>query len=183
MRILISGGPGSGCTSTALLLGQRLNIPVFDSDVFFHKPTTPPYQEQYSVSERRSLLYSKVSTYSKWIISGSIATWGVTDIHPRVGVFLDIPKEMRMNRLLLRERARFGEDISIGGSMYEDHLEFMDWASEYEVRVGIGRNLGTDRQFLSESCEFFLNCNSLSSIDELIEEILSSQIFKDALVE
>ena len=53
MRVLISGGPGAGCTSTAKLIGAELGMQVFDSDTFFHKPTDPPFQEQYAPDERR----------------------------------------------------------------------------------------------------------------------------------
>ena len=108
MCVLISGGPGSGCTSTAKLLGDRLGIPVLDSDSFFHKPTNPPFQEQYSPVERRRLLSEALAQSSDWILSGSIATWDVDLPTIHFGVCMDIPKKVRMRRLELRERDRFG---------------------------------------------------------------------------
>ena len=106
MRVLISGGPGSGCTSTAQLLGDKIGVQVLDSDSFFHKLTTPPYQEQYSPDERRLLLADALAKSPDFILSGSIATWDIDLPTIHFGVCLDTPKEVRMRRLELRERER-----------------------------------------------------------------------------
>jgi len=48
-------------------------------------------------------------------------------------VFLWIPHKVRMARLREREIERFGLDaISPGGWFYENHLEFIDWAAQYD---------------------------------------------------
>jgi len=104
IRLLISGGPGSGCTSTARALGGRLGVVVFDSDSYFHKPTEPPFQEQYTPEERRERLSTALSAQAGWILSGSVATWEVPQLQPTHGVFLNIPKEVRMSRLAARQR-------------------------------------------------------------------------------
>ena len=98
MRVLISGGPGSGCTSTAKILGEKLGTLVFDSDTFFFKPTNPPYQEQYSPEERGQLLSAALRQSEDWIISGSIATWELDLPIIDFGVFLDTPKVERLRR-------------------------------------------------------------------------------------
>ena len=74
IRLLISGGPGSGCTSTAKAVGERLGVPVLDSDSYFHKPTDPPFQEQYTLEERRSMLGAVLGAQANWILGGSVAT-------------------------------------------------------------------------------------------------------------
>ena len=111
MRILISGGPGSGCTSTAKLIGAVLGLPVFDCYAYFHKPTDPPFQEQYPPDERRQLIAGDLDATSDWILSGSIAIWHVDLPIVHFGVFLDTPKEERLRRLRLRECERFGSRI------------------------------------------------------------------------
>src|SRR4051794_17869590 len=102
IRLLISGGPGSGCTSTALAVGERLGVPVVDSDSYFHKPTDPPFQKQYTPEERRSMLGSELGVQANWILSGSVATWGLDTLEPTHGVFLEVPREVRLGRLLQR---------------------------------------------------------------------------------
>lgn len=152
MRILISGGPGSGCTSTAAAVGAVLDLPVFDSDSFFHKPTEPPFQQQFSLDERRDLMKAALSEKEKWILSGSIATWALHDFDPTHGVFLEIPREERMKRLGQRQRTQFGSRIDQGGDLAEAHVSFLDWADGYESRTDVGRNLITDRPFLESRC-------------------------------
>jgi adenylate kinase family enzyme len=171
MRILISGGPGSGCTSTAKLIGAELSLPVFDSDTFFHKPTDPPFQEQYPPAERRQLIAAALDATSDWILSGSIATWDVDLPTVHFGVFLDIPKEERLRRLGLRERERFGSRIDIRGDLHTENKDFMKWASGYEDRLGRGRNRNTDKAFLVRQCEYFIEISHSLSLDEIASEI------------
>jgi len=171
MRILISGGPGSGCTSTALALGELLGIPVFDSDAYFHKPTDPPFQEQYTPEERRELLNAVLASESSWILSGSVATWGVSLNNPTHGIFLDPSKESRLNRLGERQRSQFGRRIDFGGDMQQEHESFMEWAAGYDDRTGVGRNSITDQKFLVSSCEHFLSITGNVPFQEVVSKI------------
>jgi adenylate kinase family enzyme len=167
MRILISGGPGAGCTSTAKLIGAALGLSVFDSDTFFHKPTDPPFQEPYSPNERRQLLAAALDTTSDWILSGSIATWGIDLPTLHFGVFLDPPKQERLRRLDLRERERFGPRIDRGGDLHSENKAFMEWASGYEDRAERGRNRSTDKAFLEQECDYFIEISNSDRLDDV----------------
>jgi adenylate kinase family enzyme len=171
MRILIFGGPGSGCTSTAGILAKQLGLPTFDSDSYFHKPTDPPFQEQYTPEERRDLLGTALASEPGWILSGSVATWGLDSLNPTHGVFLDIPSEVRLDRLLLRQRSQFRSRIDPGGDMHEEHESFMEWAAGYEDRAGPGRNATTDRAFLETHCGHFLALTEAQAMEEIVREI------------
>jgi adenylate kinase family enzyme len=172
MRILISGGPGSGCTSTAKILGKQLGLPAFDSDSYFHKPTDPPFQEQYTPAERRVLLGAALKAERGWILSGSVATWGLDSLEPTHGVFLDIPRDVRLDRLLLRQRNQFESRIDPGGDMHEEHESFMEWAAGYEDRSGPGRNSMTDRSFLETRCGHFLAITEAQAMEEIVRRII-----------
>ncbi len=171
MNILISGGPGAGRTSTADFIGAELGLPVFDSDSFFHKSTDPPFQEQYSPDERRQSITAALCATPDWILSGSIATWNLDLPTVDFGVFLDPPKAERLRRLELREHERFGSRIDIGGDLHTGNKNFMKWASEYEDRSGRGRNRGTDRGFLVQHCDYFIEIDQSRSLDEVVSEI------------
>jgi adenylate kinase family enzyme len=171
MRIFISGGPGAGCTSTAKLIGAELGLPVFDSDTFFHKPTDPPFLEQYSPDERRQFITAAIDATSDWILSGSIATWEIDLPTVHFGVFLDPPKDERLRRLDLRERERYGSRIDLGGDLHSENTDFMDWASGYENRSGTGRNRNTDRAFLVQRCDSFVEIKHCKSIFDVASEI------------
>lgn len=172
MRILISGGPGSGCTSTASAVGAALDLPVFDSDSFFHKPTDPPFQQQYSSDERRDLLKSALSDKDAWILSGSIATWGLSDFASTHGVFLEIPCGERLKRLGERQRTQFGSRIEPGGDMAEEHRSFLEWADGYESRTGAGRNLTTDRAFMESRCDCFMSITEVTPFQEVVTRVI-----------
>lgn len=172
MRILISGGPGSGCTSTAAAVGAALDLPVFDSDSFFHKSTEPPFQQQYSLEERRDLVRTALSEKEKWILSGSIATWALPDFDPTHGVFLEIPREERMKRLEQRQRNQFGPRIDPGGDLAKEHVSFLEWADGYESRTEIGRNLATDRTFLESRCDHFMIVNENTPFQKLVARVI-----------
>ena len=173
MHVLISGGPGSGCTSTAKILGELLSFPIFDSDTFFFKPTSPPYQEQNSPEERIQLLSAALEQSDDWIISGSIATWNLDLPVIDYGFFMDTSKTERLRRLELRERERFGSRIDVGGDMHTENREFMEWASAYEDRIGVGRNRSMDREFLIQRCEIFMEIDHSQSLDKTAARIHS----------
>jgi len=172
MRILISGGPGSGCTSTALAIGAALNLPVFDSDAFFHKPTDPPFQEQYTPDGRRALLQAALAREENWILSGSISTWGLSDFTPTHGVFLEIPNEERLRRLERRQADRFGSRIESSGDMEDEHRSFLVWAQDYERRTGPGRNLATDRAFLESRSDRYIAITEVILFQELVIKVI-----------
>lgn len=172
MRILVSGGPGSGCTTTAVALGAALGLPVFDSDVFFHKPTDPPFQEQYSAEERRDLLLSALAGKGAWILSGSVAAWELPGLGATHGVFLQVPREERLRRLEGRQRGQFGQRIDAGGDMAGEHRSFMEWSRGYEAGAGKGRNLVTDLAFVEERCERFVIIAEVLPLGEVVSRVL-----------
>jgi adenylate kinase family enzyme len=173
MRLLISGGPGSGYTATAQQISVVMGIPLFDSDAFFHKPSDPPFHEPYSPEERRSLLGAALAQASSWIVSGSVATWGLESFHPTHGVLLKVPKPVRLQRLKKRQREQFGLRIDPGGDMHEEHEAFLVWAAAYEERTGSGRNLATDRTFLMNHCDHFISLDHVADMVVRVEEIMS----------
>ena len=42
-------------------------------------------------------------------------------------------QSLRIARLIQREKERFGTRIEIGGDMYKQHLEFVEWAKLYDT--------------------------------------------------
>lgn len=69
----------------------------------------------------------------KWVLSGSLCEWGDVFIpYFDLVIFLWIPEDVRMKRLLEREKQRYGNKIDKEGTIYESHLAFMEWASKYD---------------------------------------------------
>lgn len=167
-QLLVTGGPGSGATTTGIAISEALGAPCFDSDRFFHKPTDPPFQEQYSKAERSSLLHKSLPNGGSWILSGSISAWGVTDVVFSHALVLNVGSKIRMDRLQRRERQRFGSRIDVGGDMYDEHVGFMHWASHYETGQLEGRSLPVEKQFVESNCKQRLEVDRELPLPELV---------------
>jgi adenylate kinase family enzyme len=132
-KIHIIGASGSGTTTLGKALSQDLNYQHFDTDDFLWQPTRPPYQKKRSVEKREEILSKTLAKHDQWILTGSMVGGG----QPIIGVFdlviyLWIPQDIRISRLRKREKSKYGKAIDIGGNMYQTHLDFIEWASEYD---------------------------------------------------
>lgn len=133
-RIHIVGASGSGTTTLAQQLSKELNYKHFDTDDFYWLKTDPPYTQKRQAKERISWLEESLNNTDRWILSGSLCGWGDIFIpYFDLVIFLLIPKQVRIQRLLEREKIRYGKDIMYGGKMYNSHIEFMEWASKYDL--------------------------------------------------
>jgi adenylate kinase family enzyme len=172
-KLLITGGPGAGASTTGERLSTVLEIPWIDSDDYFHKPTNPPFQVQYSREERSHLIHKEFDRFDSWILSGSISAWDIHDVEFTHAVLLGIGPELRLKRLKAREHERFGVRIEAGGDMHEDHMEFMKWAASYESGELEGRSLSREKAFMAKHCTHILLIEEQHSLDELEKMIVS----------
>ena len=126
-RIHIVGASASGTTTLGGALAERLDARHLDTDSFFWEATDPPFTTKRPVEERLALMEAAMEGAPSWIISGSMMGWGEVFV-PRLdlAVFLRVPQEVRMTRLLARERQRYGEAIEPGGALRAAHLEFAE---------------------------------------------------------
>lgn len=132
-RIHILGASGSGTTTLGQQLSIELNYKHFDTDDFYWIKTDPPFTQKRQVEERISCLEESLKNTDRWILSGSLCGWGNIFIpYFDLVIFLLIPKEVRMQRLMEREKKRYGKEIKYSGKVYNSHIEFMEWASKYD---------------------------------------------------
>jgi adenylate kinase family enzyme len=134
-RLLVLGAAGCGQTTLGRALASALNIAHLETESFYWLPTSPPYGQKRPRSERRNLLGLALSKYPSWVLSGTISGWGDRFI-PMISavIFLTVPAPVRIKRLQERQANTFGlVAISPGGSMYERHMRFIEWASAYDL--------------------------------------------------
>lgn len=140
-RINIIGASGVGKTTLGRALAARLAVPFFDADDYFHVPTDPPYREQRTPEERRSLLERDLGPLDSWVLAGGAGTWTPAPaLRYTLHVFLWLPAELRIARIRERERALYRDRILPGGDMAADHQEFMDWTHGYDASTSEGTN-------------------------------------------
>lgn len=129
-KIHILGASGSGTTTLGEALSEHLNIRHFDTDDYYWKIK---YTEKVEVNERARNLLADISVYDSWILTGSLVNWSQTiEPHFDLVIFLAIPQQLRLERLLKREYERYGKEIEPGGSQFKASQDFLDWASLYD---------------------------------------------------
>ena len=144
-RIHITGVSGAGCTTLGMALAERLRVPLLDTDDYFWHATVPLFQKKRDREERNAGLKRDLALHPQCVVSGSMMLWdsALDDCFDLV-VFLHVPDEVRLPRLIARETERFGTPDA----------EFIAWAATYETADLTTRSLALHRQWLAQrKCE------------------------------
>ncbi len=149
-RIHIFGASGSGTTTMAAAIAERFGHSHLDVDSFFWEKTDPPFTKIREVPARQRMLAEALDAHPRWVLSGSLCGWGDIFI-PRfeLAIFLLIPPELRMCRIMAREQLRYGDAIAEGASMHAHHLEFIEWARQYDTADESMRSLRLHERWMT----------------------------------
>lgn len=132
--IHIFGASGSGTTTLGKKICEALGYYLMDTDDYFWVPTDPKFILKRSCDERIELMTKDIHKFDNVIISGSLADWGDVLIpYFTLAIRIEIEPEIRISRLIQREKERFGSRIEPGGDMYQQHIEFIEWAKSYDT--------------------------------------------------
>jgi len=174
-RIHIFGASGSGTTSIAKNVCDKINYSHFDSDNYFWMPTSDPFTTERPQEERIALMENDLSNGDYWILSGSLTGWGDALIpFFDLVVFVYVPQEVRVERLKKREYERYGDEILPGGKRHESSNEFLEWAASYDAGTRNGRSLPKHEKWLeSIECQVVRITNNLfdDSVNTVIKVI------------
>jgi adenylate kinase family enzyme len=133
-HIHILGASGSGTTTLGAALAERFGYLHLDTDSFYWEPGDPPFQRPRPIEERRELLLPILEANPRWVLTGSLVSWGDPFIpFFDLVIYLRLPPDVRLQRLRDRELDRYGADaLARGGAMHETFTKFMEWASKYD---------------------------------------------------
>lgn len=128
-RIHIVGASGSGTTTLGARLAADGGLSHFDTDDYYWKTK---YTEAAAVPVRLENLGRDLAG-SHWVLSGSLAGWGdpLVPLFDLV-VFVYLDPALRLERLVERERRRYGSAIDPGGPRADEHQAFVEWARQYD---------------------------------------------------
>lgn len=132
-RIHILGASGSGTSTLGKALAEKFNSIHFDTDDYYWLPPKHSFTQKRELVERQNLLMNDLVNHDSWILSGSLCGWG--DIYiPMFDmvIYLWLPQDIRMARLIKREEQRYGEDIKPNRQKHPQFIEFIEWASKYD---------------------------------------------------
>lgn len=172
MKIHIMGASCAGSTTLGNALSATLKMPYFDTDDFFWERSDVPYTVRRDAPTRSRMLQEAVSRVGDCIVGGSLISWGdawlsVFDLV----VFLYVPKEIRMQRLVKREIERYGEIIYTDPVRSHLFREFYDWASKYDDRDFTGRNVGIHEQWLGKVSCRVVEIRGDTTVAERVEKV------------
>jgi adenylate kinase family enzyme len=171
----VLGASSSGTTTLGAALSARLGGAHLDTDHYFWEPTDPPFTTRRPPEARVAMMQADLADAAHAVISGSLIGWGDVLVPGfDLVVFLHVPEEVRMARLLARERERYGDEIEPGGRMHAQHLEFVDWARSYERPGFTGRSLERHRAWLAALPCPVLEIAGTPSVDESLARVLAA---------
>jgi adenylate kinase family enzyme len=161
-RIHITGASGAGVTTLGRAIADALAVPHHDTDDYYWLPTDPPYTHNRDIPERLRLMQAMFVPRPAWVVSGSLDSWGspIMAVVDYV-VFLRVPTEIRLARLLEREARR--------GHVDED---FIEWAAHYDDGTREGRSLPRHEAWLRTLRCPVLRLDGTLPVAQLVETVL-----------
>jgi|GEM_PF-212645 len=170
--IHILGASGSGTTTLGRAIRDNLGYVLLDSDDYFWEPTDPPYTVKREAEERQKLMADDMAKCEKCVISGSFYGWGDIFIQDfDLVIFVDTPTPVRIKRLKEREYRHFGDRILPGGDMYDNHLEFIDWAARYDTAGFEQRSRAVHMEWLKQMTCPVITVDGSQPMDAILQKV------------
>ena len=130
--IIVCGLNGSGKSTLGKALAEKLEIHFIDIENLFFQQKASNYSSGLSRSDKEveKILLNEVVTYKNFVFSAVKGEYG-KDVLPfyNYAVLIDVPKEVRLERIKQRSLQKFGSRILPGGDMYEQEKTFYDKVS------------------------------------------------------
>jgi len=122
MGILICGLNGTGKSTLGRILADRMGYEFIDNEDLFFPKTDPSYTFSSPRSEEEviRLLEDKISGNNRFIFAAVKGNYGdrLVTLLDYI-VLIEVPKQIRSNRVRDRSYLKFGDRILPGGDLYE----------------------------------------------------------------
>ncbi|MGM9642078.1 MAG: AAA family ATPase [Eubacteriales bacterium] len=137
--ILVCGLNGVGKSTLAKALAKRLNCKFIDiEDIYFSKQDNQnyPYENSRPHDEVVSLLASIVNNDNDFVAASVTGRFGDGFIsHLRSVIYIEVPREIRLERVYERSYALFGEKGREGGVFYEQVKSFHEFCESRDEKT------------------------------------------------
>jgi adenylate kinase family enzyme len=173
MRIIIFGASGSGTTTLGRSLAEKLAWTFLDADDYYWEKTSPPFQIKIEKEIRNNNLKKDFNSNENVIISGSLVTWSpYWNSAFDLGIFLRIPKAVRMQRLRKREAQRYGDKLMSDQEIIKQSEVFLHWASQYDNEKFEGRSISQHKYWIKSVDFKVFELNGNIANTELVRLVL-----------
>ena len=149
-KIVLCGGNGAGKSTMGRALAQALNLRFLDIEQYYFPDRLPneAYGAARTQEEVTALLLADLQKPEGCVLAAVKA-----DYSREIGalltcaVYIDVPKDIRMQRIRQRSYGKFGDRMLPGGDLYEREQRFFDmvqnrtvepilqWLSSMEIPV------------------------------------------------
>ena len=169
MKLILFGASGTGTTTLGKSIAEKLNWIHLDADDYYWEITQPPFQKKVPLSKRNENLKADFTKHKNIVISGSLVTWSeYWNTAFDLGVFLRLPKQIRMKRLLAREIERYGKALNTNPEIKAKSKAFLEWAAKYDDKTFDGRSISQHRNWIKLlTCEMIELNGDLTNDDRL----------------
>ncbi len=132
--IVIFGLNGSGKSTLAKALATELDYKYMDLEDYVFIKTEVPYSKQRTRDEYLSLVKNDIDKYKNYVLASVKCNFG-DDISSSysLGIFLDVPYDVRIERVINRMNVKFGNRVKEGGDMYETEMKFLEFVKARSI--------------------------------------------------
>ncbi|MDE6737610.1 MAG: AAA family ATPase [Lachnospiraceae bacterium] len=127
MGIIICGLNGVGKSTLGKALAEKLHFYFIDIEDLYFPKTDPDYiyTSQRTHEEVERLLLYEMKTHENFILASVKGDYG-EDISSffQYAILLDVPKDIRLQRVKKRSFQKFGNRMLSGGDLYEQEEKF-----------------------------------------------------------
>lgn len=130
MGILLCGLNGTGKSTLGRALAEKLNFHFIDNEDLYFPKTSPDYvyASPRSREEVERLLFRKIKAHKNFVFTSVKGDYGDT-ASPffNYAVLIDVPRDIRLQRVKNRSFGKFGERILPRGDLYEQEQNFFEF--------------------------------------------------------
>ena len=127
--IIICGLNGTGKSTLGKALAERLNFYFIDNEDLYFPKADPIYiyAAPRTRKEVEKLLFNEIKAHENFIFASVKGDYGEA-IYPffQYVVLIDVPRDIRIERVKNRSFQKFGNRMLLGGDLYEQEKHFFD---------------------------------------------------------
>ena len=120
--ILICGLNGAGKSTLGIALAEKLHFYFIDNEDLYFPKTDPNYMyaSPRTREEAKKLLFREIKAHENFVFASVKGDYG-EEIYPffQYVILIDVPKDIRMERVKNRSFQKFGNRMLPGGDLHE----------------------------------------------------------------
>lgn len=128
--ILLCGLNGTGKSTLGRALAEKLNFHFIDNEDLYFPKTSPDYiyASPRPREEVEKLLFREIKTHKNFVFTSVKGDYGeAASPFFQYVVLIEVPRDIRLQRVKNRSFEKFGERMLPGGDLYEQEEHFFDF--------------------------------------------------------